>query len=75
MPQVPRRIVKASLDRQRAVRWTKFELNSFVESQPSLTWCPAPGGQGFEGETEVGSCVRGGCLALWRARKGLFMGC
>lgn len=43
MMQVPDAILDAVADDSHKARWRKFLLESFVEMQSGLTWCPAPG--------------------------------
>ena len=40
---VPRRVVTAVCDPPHQQRYEEFGVNSFVDDQRQLVWCPAPG--------------------------------
>jgi len=40
---VPKSIVFKNADSEDKRRWEAFEISSFVDDNPSLSWCPAPG--------------------------------
>lgn len=42
---MPRRVITAVVDAAHQERYDDFAINSFVDDQRQIVWCPAPGEQ------------------------------